>query len=324
MGTTTPHALKEGLEGVRSKLEGENFHVVVTGQFKRGKTTFINAVLGEEILPSSVVPLTSINTILRFGEDKKAAVHYLDGRYEDVPLAGLPDLVTESGNPENRRGLRYVEVFCPADFLRDGVCLVDTPGTGSTYLHNDETAYSFLEHADAVIFMLSADPPVSQSELDLLHRIRRSVRKVFFVQNKVDYLELSDLEESLAFNRRVISEAVGLDDLGIYPLSAWMALRAATGGDGAQLEKSGLWGFLAVLDEFLMKEKGRLLLESGALMLCRLLDEEYASLELELALLNRPREELQLKVSAFREQMERIRREREEVRSSSAGTTKAW
>ncbi|MDI7251534.1 MAG: dynamin family protein [Actinomycetota bacterium] len=306
--------LSEGLEGVRRKLKAENFHVVVMGQFKRGKTTFINGLLGAEILPSSVVPLTSINTILRYGENIRATVHYLDGRSEDIPVTGLPALVTERGNPENRLGVKYVEVFYPSMFLKDGVCLVDTPGTGSTYLHNDETAYSFLQHADAVIFMLSADPPVSRSELDFLHRIRSNVRKVFFVQNKVDYLEREDLEESLAFNRQVISEAVGLDGLEIHPLSAKMALKAAVTGDGSLLERSGLPDFLAALEDFLMKEKGRLLLESSARMLQRLLDDEYASLELEMALIGHPREELLRKVASFREQMELIRREREEVR----------
>ncbi|WP_287155166.1 dynamin family protein [Candidatus Solincola tengchongensis] len=315
-GTTYPVSgtLREGLGEVRRKLEAENFHVVVMGQFKRGKTTFINSLLGAEVLPSSVVPLTSINTVIRYGEKLGATVHFLDGGVKEIAAEALPDFVTEKGNPENRLRVRYVEVHYPSPFLRDGVSLVDTPGTGSTYLHNDETAYSFLEHADAVIFMLSADPPVSRSELEFLHRIRSSVRKVFFVQNKVDYLGSEDLDESLAFNHRVISEAVDLEEVVIHPLSAKTALKAAVAGDAALLERSGLPGFTAVLEEFLMREKGRLLLESCARKLRRLLEDEYASLELEFALLKHPFEELEGKVKSFREQMGSISREREEVR----------
>lgn len=307
-------ALSDGLGEVRRKLEAENFHVVVMGQFKRGKTTFVNCLLGAEVLPNSVVPLTSINTVIRYGERVRATVHFLDGRTEEIGVDSLPDFVTEKGNSENGLGVRYVEVFYPSPFLRDGVCLVDTPGTGSTYLHNDETAYSFLEHADAVIFMLSADPPISRSELDFLHRIRSNVRKVFFVQNKVDYLGSEDLEESLAFNHEVISEAVGLEEVVIHPLSAKTALKAAAAGDAALFERSGLPEFTAVLEEFLMREKGRLLLESCARKLWRLLEDEYASLEVGAALLKHPLDELQRKVSSFREQIESLRREREEVR----------
>ncbi len=313
-GYPISRSIMEGLGEVKRKLETENFHVVVMGQFKRGKTTFINALLGEEILPSSVVPLTSINTVLRYGEKVEAVVHFLDGNTREIGVAALPDFVTEKGNPENHLKVRYVEVFHPSTFLRDGVCLVDTPGTGSTYLHNDEMAYSFLEHADAVIFMLSADPPVSRSELDFLHRIRTNVRKVFFVQNKVDYLGSEDLEESLAFNHKVISDAVDLRDVVIHPLSAKAALEAALVGDELRLKSSGLPEFMAVLEQFLMKEKGKLLLESCARKLRRLVEEEFASLQLETALLDQPLEELERKVSSFREQMEYIRREREEVR----------
>lgn len=305
---------REALEGLRRKLEAENFHVVIMGQFKRGKTTFINGVLGAEVLPSSVVPLTSINTILRYGDRVEAVVHYLDGRREEVSVADLHSYVTEKGNPENRLKVRYVEVFYPSPFLRDGLCLVDTPGTGSTYLHNDETAYSFLEHADAVIFMLSADPPVSRAELDFLRHVRSNVRKIFFVQNKIDYLDEGEARESLAFNRSVIAGAMGLDDVAIHPLSAKLALKAAVGGDGSLLRDSGLPYFITVLGEFLMNEKGRLLLESSARRLLKILDDEYASLELEMTLLTHPRDELQGKVASFHEQMEVVRREGEELR----------
>jgi GTP-binding protein EngB required for normal cell division len=304
----------ERLNALKVKLESDHFHIVVMGQFKRGKTTFINSLLGTELLPSSVIPLTSINTILRYGSELKADVHYLDGRSDEIDIADLAEYVTEKRNPENRLGVKHVEVFYPSPYMKDGICLVDTPGTGSTFLHNDETAYSFLVHADAVIFMLSADPPVSRSELDFLHRIRGDVRKVFFVQNKIDYLEQDEREESLAFNQQTISDELDLDSVHIHPLSAKTALGAAIEGDFSLLEQSGLPGFAASLEEFLMTEKGRILLESSIKNLRKAFDDEFAAIELEMALLAHPREELQEKVASFHAQMDLIKREREEVR----------
>ncbi len=163
---------------------------------------------------------------------------------------------------------------------------------------------------------------MSRSELDFLHRIRSSVRKIFFVQNKIDYLEPEDLRESVEFNRRIISEVVGHDGLEVHPLSAKTALKGVLQNDASLLERSGLPRFLSTLEDFLMREKGRLLLESGAGLLKRFLDDEYASLEMEMALLDRPREELQRKADAFREQAELITREREELRSLIQGDHK--
>lgn len=304
----------ERLRALKGKLESEHFHVVVMGQFKRGKTTFINSLLGAELLPSSVVPLTSINTLLRYGDSLKAVVHYMDGRNQEISLDELPEYVTERRNPENRLGVRIVEAFYPSPYLKDGVCLVDTPGTGSTYLHNDETAYSFLAHADAVIFMISADPPISRFELEFLRLIRDDVGKVFFVQNKIDYLEQEEMEESLAFNRQVISDALDLDVVHIHPLSAKKALRAAVDGDASLLEESGLPDFLSGLADFLMKEKGKVLLETTIKNLQKALGDEFAAIELERALLSRPLDDLQDRIEAFHGQMDAIRRERDEIR----------
>ncbi len=302
------------LASLKAKLLSDRFHIVVMGQFKRGKTTFINSLLGARVLPSSVVPLTSVNTVLRYGDEVRAEVHYLDGRREEIALEDIPAFVTEKENPENRRGVKRVEVCYPSRYLKDGVCLVDTPGTGSTYLHNDETAYSYLENADAVVFMVSADPPVSRSELDFLHRIRNYVHKIFFVQNKVDYLEAEDREESLAFSGQVISQALGREEANLHPLSAKQALEAQLRGDGASLEESGLPRFCAALESFLMNEKGWVFLETCIKNAQKLLDDEIAAMELEAGLLSHPLEDLKERVEEFHRQMEVIAREREEIR----------
>ncbi len=313
-GGDVREAFLRRLAALKARLLSDRFHIVVMGQFKRGKTTFINSLLGARILPSSVVPLTSVNTVLRYGEEVRAEVHYLDGRTEEIGLERIPAFVTEKENPENRLGVKRVEVSYPSRYLKDGVCLVDTPGTGSTYLHNDETAYSYLENADAVVFMVSADPPVSRSELDFLHRIRKHVRKVFFVQNKVDYLEEEDREESLTFNRQVISRALDLDEVKIHPLSARQALEAQLRGDASSLEESGLPRFSAALESFLVNEKGWVFLETCIKNTQKLLGDEMAAMELEAGLLSHPLEDLKEKVEEFHRQMEVIAREREEIR----------
>ncbi|MBT6226737.1 MAG: hypothetical protein HOI47_08790, partial [Candidatus Scalindua sp.] len=164
----------ERLIAVREQLISNHFNLVVLGQFKRGKTTLINSLVGNEILPSSVVPLTSIVTILKFGNEVKCTIFLNDGTEQDVQLEEIHDYVTESGNPENRRGVKCACIEYPIPLLEKGMQLVDTPGIGSTFLHNTETTYEFLDHLDAAVFLMSADVPISQVEKELLETIKSS------------------------------------------------------------------------------------------------------------------------------------------------------
>jgi len=192
----------------------------------RGKSTLINALLGAELLPTAVVPLTSVVTILGFGPAPAATVEFTDGRETTIEPAHLADFITERGNPNNEKGVAQVYVSFPADLLRDGVRLIDTPGVGSVYKSNTEITYLFLPQADAAIFLISADQPISQDELDFLHEARRYAAKFLFVQNKIDYLNEAERRESLEFSREIISKSIGLANVEIYQLSAKQALQA--------------------------------------------------------------------------------------------------
>jgi hypothetical protein len=145
-------AVAEAARALDKKLVENRFNVVVLGEFKRGKTTFVNGLLGAEMLPAAVVPLTSIVTAVRYGEQVRARIEYLDGREEDVSASDLSRYVTERDNPANHLGIRRAVLSYPSEDLRDGVFLIDTPGVGSVYRHNTEAAREFTHGviADAV------------------------------------------------------------------------------------------------------------------------------------------------------------------------------
>ncbi len=219
----------KSLGETRTKLEEEAFNLVVLGEFKRGKLTFINALLGESILPTAIIPLTSVVTILRYGAELSVQVEYLNARLEQIDLAALPAFITERGNPRNKKAVKEVTVFYPSQYLKGGVRIIDTPGAGSVYSHNTEAAYAYLPYVDAGIFVVSVDPPLSKSEHQFLKDVREFADKVFFVLNKVDQVSGSDQKESLEFTARVIEEDVGLGKVRIYPLSARWALEGKIG-----------------------------------------------------------------------------------------------
>jgi GTP-binding protein EngB required for normal cell division len=218
---------REQLAAVADRLDAARLRVLVVGEAKRGKSTLVNALLGRDVLPSGVTPLTAVATTVRYGEDERAVARYLDGHDEKHPVAALSDLVTERGNPGNRRRIAGVTVYVAAPLLAGGVELVDTPGTGSVFEWDTQAAHEALRSMDAAVFVLTADPPVSASERDLLEQVAQLSVTTFAVLNKADRLDQPELAEALDFTRRVL----GASGQGgpVYAVSA----RAALGGDDA-------------------------------------------------------------------------------------------
>ena len=223
---------REQLMAVRDRIASQRLRVLVAGEAKRGKSTLVNALLDRAVLPAGVTPLTAVPTTVRYGDDPWTEVTFADGHEERHALAALEDLVTERGNPGNRRGLQRVIAYVDAPVLTDGVELVDTPGTGSVFTWDTQAAYDALETTDAAIFVLTADPPISASERDLLRRVATLSVTTFVVLNKVDRLDRAELVEASEFTSRVTAEASGDADgtalTGtVYPMSARAALTPA-------------------------------------------------------------------------------------------------
>lgn len=241
------------LDGLCGRLYEGRLRVLVAGEAKRGKSTLVNALLGRPVLPMGVTPLTALATTVRHGQPEGATAVFRDGRAQSFPLSALDDLVTERGNPGNRRNLASVTVVVDAPVLARGVELVDTPGTGSVYAHSTAEAEAALDTMDVAVFVLTADPPVSASERELMARVAELSVTMFVVLNKADYLagygtdspglagpgaaggasggaaasSGDELAEALEFTARVAGETAGRP-VRVYPLSARSAL---SGGD---------------------------------------------------------------------------------------------
>lgn len=227
---------REQIAALRARLDAARLRVLVAGEAKRGKSTVINALLGRAVLPTGVTPLTAVATTVRYGDDPHAEVRFADGHEEKQPLTALPDLVTERGNPGNRRHVAAVTVYLDAPVLAGGVELVDTPGTGSVFAWDTAAAHEALETMDAAVFVLTADPPVSAAERDLYATITGLSVATFTVLNKADHLDAAGLTEAAEFTRQVLAQAArssgtpGAPDAPgrIYPVSARAGL---AGGD---------------------------------------------------------------------------------------------
>lgn len=298
-------------EDLRERIGNNVFNLVVLGQFKRWKTSLINALLGAEILPTAVVPLTSIATILTYGETLNIKVYFNDGRVTEIDSTSLLQYVTEKGNPRNEKNVREVIITYPSPYLKDGVRLIDTPGVGSVYEHNTDVAYQYLPKSDAALFLLSVDQPLSKAELDFLKDVREYSNMIFFLLSKADYFSEPDLRESMEFFMDVLTKAMDTE-VRILPVSAKLALEGKISGNEALLNKSLLPQFSEVLNNFLMEEKGKILIISVANNLLRLISQAMFELELEMKSLTIPLDELRIKIEAFEKKKKEVLREKQD------------
>lgn len=217
-------------EVLDERVSHGRFYVAFLGQFKRGKSTLINALLGRPVLPSGVLPVTSIVTVVRHGPDLATRVRLLESDWIPIDPSLLGDWVSEEGNPGNQRGVEAVEVSFPGSLLESGMCLVDTPGLGSVFGQATAATHAFLPHLDAAVVVLGADPPISEEELSLSAGVMTRVRDVLFVLNKADRATESDRAQVREFTARVLMDR-GARTVGrIFQVSALERLEGRPGG----------------------------------------------------------------------------------------------
>jgi small GTP-binding protein len=243
-GRVGARSLKERIErDLVHKLEEDRFHLVVVGEFNHGKTTFVNALLGQNVLPVGVTPTTATIHHLKYSETPEATVAYSSGKRESIPFEDADDI-------------DFLEVGFPAQLLKERILLVDTPGVNDLSLQRADITYSYIPRADAVLFLLDAGQILKESERVFLEDklLRASRDKIVFVVTKWDLLSKEEQSEALAYAKDKLAKLV--KDPMVFPVSAETAL----GGDVAD---SGLPELLNYLTHFLAEERGRILLDNA-------------------------------------------------------------
>jgi ribosome biogenesis GTPase A len=225
------------LDGYIQNAKNLRFSVGVVAQAKRGKSTLINGLLGrtdDMLAPIDRFPATNVVSCFANGAKETARVLF-QGDDEKalgktITFEDIKQYACEEHNPDNRKGVKVIEVVGPFPRLGVDMVLVDTPGADNalTRMH-DIVLLEFLPKLDAVIFLVTADAPLVASELELLKQIRKNdVRKLLFAMNKVDTVDTEELKEGLQHNRRILAEA-GFGDAPIFEISARAFHK--TGGD---------------------------------------------------------------------------------------------
>lgn len=266
-------------------LDEEKFNLVVVGEFSRGKSTFINAMLGRRILPSRKNPTTAIISKIVYGDEPEYFLHYRDERKgsEQVEEERFFKLTApkeaEDGSIKKKEqdfldSIDYAEIAYPLSFCKDNVEIVDTPGTNDLNEGRVEITYRYLNQADAVILLLSATQALSASETEFLKEriLGNHIKDIFFVLSRKDSLTDEEVPRVLNFVKKSLA-AILPDNVSInqrvFLVSSLQTLyyRRVQNGDKLSakammkvpdsLDNTGFIEFEDTLAEFLSEDKGK-------------------------------------------------------------------
>jgi GTP-binding protein EngB required for normal cell division len=283
--------LLESLDNLRERLNRDSFKVMILGEFKRGKSTFINSLLGEEILPAFATPCTAVINEIKYAEEKSAVLYFRENVKSDdvdiysqevqehvkiheaqshiprliIDINDLEDYVTIPFDAEDERAAlaespyTHAEIYWPLELCKNGVELIDSPGLNE---HSTRTAVTsnYLNKVDAVVFVMSGTAMASKSELDV---IKKQVKPsghdhLFFIINRFDEIREREQPRVMKHAHNKLSPLTDLGQEGIFFTSAYNALKGRLHQDQKLLEESGVPGFEMRLAEYLTNERFRI------------------------------------------------------------------
>jgi GTP-binding protein EngB required for normal cell division len=189
--------------------------VAILGQFKAGKSSFINSLIGLDVLPVGVIPVTTVITRLHYDQEPKAVITGFDGTKTGAAINEVGQFISEEKNPANEKNVETVDIGLPALSRYPGLRLVDTPGLGSAFKYNTETSREWLPEVGAAIVAVSADRPLSENDINLLRELARYTPKIILLLTKVDLLSPSQQEEVVGFFKDTLKREINRE-LPIY------------------------------------------------------------------------------------------------------------
>jgi GTP-binding protein EngB required for normal cell division len=242
---------------VAERVSEGRFYVACIGQFKRGKSSVLNALVGDSVLPTGVVPVTTVPTIVRHGPHAAARVRFqaAAGGWTDIPVGTVDEYVSEEKNPENAKHVAALEIFVPSSLLATGMCFVDTPGLGSVFTGNTAATQAFIPHIDAALVVIGADPPLAGEELALVEAVAQRVQDLIFTVNKADRTTDAERAAAVAFARRQLEKRLQHSVGPLFEVSA--AEQLGHRGSGRD------WDKLVAALKLLVEGSGRRLIRAA-------------------------------------------------------------
>ena len=209
---------RSALLNIVEKIESPHFEIAVFGRVSSGKSSLLNHVLGTDVLPVGVNPITAVPTRLTFGRDARLAVTFADRQLRHCPIDDLVEYASEERNPGNDLGVSRLVVELPSARLQDGLVLVDTPGLGALATAGAAETLFYLPQCDLGILLISAVNPINEEDLNTIYALSQAGIPVMGLLSKADLLSAGDREKALAYTKKEVLANLGLR-IEVYPVS---------------------------------------------------------------------------------------------------------
>jgi len=198
-------SLNRQIEACENLLQqNQLIDVAILGQFKSGKSSFLNSLIGKPILPVGVIPVTTTITRLQYGKRERAIVRHFDGQQTDVDIGAIEEFISEAKNPANQKNVEVVDLEHPSLEKYAGLRLVDTPGLGSIFKYHMETSENWLPEVGCALLAISSDRPLSENDLQLIRNLREHTPKIVLLLTKTDLLSQEQQKEVVHFFRTAL------------------------------------------------------------------------------------------------------------------------
>ena len=222
----------------REMMENPSFDVVVCGEVKKGKSSLLNAIVGEEILPVNVEIATSQVFRIMNSSSENYYLVFTDGTKKSISREELSRYGSQvdaelNGDPIfQNHTLAYIEVNMPIQFLPQGVNLVDTPGLGAMYKSHEWITQNYVQKASAVIFVMDPERPLVEKEKEFILKVLDITPHILFVMTKIDMYSSDIIENIIARDEELLALVYAEKELEapkIYPVSSALLTRVSTG-----------------------------------------------------------------------------------------------
>jgi len=210
----TAHGLVEfrgALALLLDRLQNGAFEIGVFGRVSSGKSSLLNHLLGADVLPVGVTPVTAIPTRLSRGPAPRVVVQFADRKPLVVGLDRLAEFSTEQANPANQQHVTRIQVELVSPRLPEGVTFVDTPGLGSLATGGAEETLAYLPRCDLGLVLVDAASTLTREDLGMVDALCRAGARPMVLVSKADLLQLADREQIAAYIRRQIQAELNLD-----------------------------------------------------------------------------------------------------------------
>lgn len=216
---------RSALAGIADRLEDRSLEVAVFGRVSAGKSSLLNAILGEEILPVGVTPITAVPTRIRFAQEPKLTVCFAERPTQTLEIARLVEVASERENPHNEKRVTRIVLDLPSPRLSDGVTLVDTPGLGSLATTGASETLAYLPKCDLGVVLIDSGSTLTAEDLQTIETLREAGIPVQVLLSKADQISEEETKVMAGYVKEQVSRECQID-LPVYAVSALAGHRA--------------------------------------------------------------------------------------------------